>query len=162
VGVRPAPGERHTRGRAAAFLAGPARLRRRAGQPVAEPPEQDLLCFAVELFSLRHHRPTTLNAVLARAQDISFASHARRSVDALRREYGLRRQLDPNSASITLAHLAYHAPDHELGAKSLDYSPATIHDRAAAGRHDMAQALAELASRAPSAEPFVYLPIDPT
>jgi NTE family protein len=126
-----------------------------------EPPSRDLLCFAVELFSLGHGRPGSLGAVIARAQDISFASHARRSVDALRREYALRRQIDPNSSSITLAHLAYRGFDHEIAAKSFDYSPASIHDRAAAGRRDMAQALAELAARAPSNEPFVYLPRAP-
>ena len=99
--------------------------------------------------------------MIARAQDISFASHARRSVDALRREYALRRQIDPNSPSITLAHLAYRGFDHEIAAKSFDYSHASIHDRAAAGKRDMAQALAELAARAPSNEPFVYLPRAP-
>jgi NTE family protein len=128
----------------------------------AEPPQGDLLCFAAELFSLRHHRPTSLNGVLARAQDISFASHARRSMEALRREYGLRRQIDPNSPDITLLHLAYHAPDHELGVKSFDYSPASIRDRAAAGRQDMRLALAALVSRPLAREPFTYLPIDPT
>jgi NTE family protein len=126
-----------------------------------EPPPRDVLCFAAELFSLRHHRPTSLDAVIARAQDISFASHARRSVDALRREYGLRRQLDPNSPSVTVVHLAYHTPDHELGVKSFDYSPASIHDRAAAGRRDLTLALDELSRRPAGGEPFAYRPIDP-
>ena len=50
-----------------------------------EPLEQDLLCIAVELFSLRSPQPASLDAVLERTQDILFASAARRSIKALQR-----------------------------------------------------------------------------
>lgn len=124
---------------------------------LVKPPARDLLAFAVDLYSLRHGRPQGLDAVLNRTQDILFASHARRSVDFLRREQALRRQLDPKSPPVTLMHLAYRAPDHELAAKALDFSPASVRDRLAAGRHDMERALALLARQAPTREPFLYL-----
>src|SRR5688500_2758997 len=44
------------------------------------PPDRDLVCFAVDLFSLRGTRPASLDAVLERAQDIVFASAAHRTV----------------------------------------------------------------------------------
>jgi NTE family protein len=64
--------------------------------PFYEPPEHDLVCIAIELFSLRSPQPASLDAVLERTQDIMFASPARKSVKALQREYELRGQLDPN------------------------------------------------------------------
>lgn len=129
-----------------------------------EPPGRDLLAFAVELFSLRGPRPATLDATLERIQDILFASHGRRTVAALERERRLLRKLDPRSPSLALLHLAYGAAGHEQGAKSLDFSPASIRDRQAAGRRDMSAALALLAAaRLPRRDdPFRYLPVEPT
>jgi NTE family protein len=128
-----------------------------------EPPECDLLCFAVELFSSRGPRPTTLDATLERVQDILFASHGRRTVEALRRERGLMRRLDPRTPSLALVHLAYHSTGREQGAKTLDFSAASIRDRQAAGRHAMASALARLAAaRLPLPDQaFSYLAVDP-
>ena len=99
-----------------------------------EPPQRDLLCFAVELFRSRGRRPASLDATLERAQDILFTSHARRTVAALRRERDLLRKLDIDSPSLALIHLDYGAADHEQGAKTLDFSPASIRDRQAALR----------------------------
>jgi NTE family protein len=115
---------------------------------LADPPRRDLLCFAVELFSLRGPRPSSLDGAVERTQDMVFANHARLHVAALRREYALRECLDPESPSVTLAHLAYRAPGHELAAKMFDYSPASLRDRWAAGGRDMARAFGLLA-RAP-------------
>jgi NTE family protein len=123
----------------------------------AQPLAGDLLAFAVELCSLRHGRPHGLDAVVNRTQDILFASHARRSVDFLRREQALRRQLDPKSPSATFVHLAYRAPEYEIAAKALDFSRASISDRMATGQLDMERALALLAEQTPTREPFLHL-----
>jgi NTE family protein len=46
----------------------------------ANKPERDLLCIALDLFSLQAPRPASLDAVLERANDLIFASAARRAV----------------------------------------------------------------------------------
>jgi NTE family protein len=129
---------------------------------LADPPlERDLLCFAVELFNLRGRRPRSLDGAMERAQDMLFAGHARLHVAALRREYDLRGRLEPDGAAVTLVHLAYRAPGHEVAAKMFDYSPASVSDRWAAGGRDMARAFGLLA-RAPERDGrFAYLPVEP-
>ncbi|MFE1601115.1 patatin-like phospholipase family protein [Methylobacterium sp. ID0610] len=127
---------------------------------LAEPPERDLLCIAVELFSLRAPRPRSLDAVLERAHDLVFASATRRTVAALRREYALRQRLAPEAAHATLLHLAYRAGLDEVAAKTLDFSPASIRDRWEAGRRDMERGLARLREAGPTADHLRYLPVD--
>jgi NTE family protein len=106
-----------------------------------EPLDQDLLCIAVELFSLRSPQPASLDAVLERTQDILFATPARRTVKALQREYALREQIEPKGPRVRLLHLAYQAASHELATKTFDFSPSSIADRRAAGERDMAVGL---------------------
>jgi NTE family protein len=50
------------------------------------PPEEDLVCVAVDLFGLRAPRPRSLDAAVERAQDIVFASGGRRRIEGLQRE----------------------------------------------------------------------------
>ena len=69
-----------------------------------EAPERDLVCVAIDLFSLRSPRPASLDAVLERAQDIIFASAGRRRIEALRREYALHEELRPAGARVRLVH----------------------------------------------------------
>jgi NTE family protein len=125
------------------------------------PPEENLVCVAVDLFSLRSPRPRSLDAALERAQDIVFASAARRNVRALRREYALRGELRPDGPRVRLVHLAYQAASHELAAKMLDYSPSSLRDRWAAGRRDMAGGLALLGGAGAGDQLFEYLAVDP-
>jgi NTE family protein len=131
--------------------------------PVFDPvPDRDLVCIAVDLFGLRSPRPATLDAVLERAQDIVFASAGRRRVEGLRREYALRQELQSDGPRVRLVHLAYQAADHELAAKTLDYSPSSIRDRWAAGRRDMASGLALLeGATAGDGRRLEYLAVDP-
>jgi NTE family protein len=126
------------------------------------PPVHDLVCIAVDLFSLRSPRPATLDASLERAQDIVFASAGRRSINALRREYALRQELRPDGPRVRLVQLAYQAASHELAAKALDFSPSSIRDRWAAGRRDMASGLALLeGAMGDDGRQFEYLAVDP-
>jgi NTE family protein len=125
-----------------------------------EPPDHDLVCIAIELFSLRSPRPASLDAVLERTQDIMFASPARKSVKGLQREYELREQLDPKGPRVELVHLAYQAATHELAAKTMDFSPSSIADRWAAGRRDAAYGLDLLARAGEGGSRFSYLPVD--
>lgn len=119
-------------------------------------PERDLLCIALDLFSLQAPRPASLDAVLERANDLIFASAARRAVAGLQRECALREQLDPDGPSVTLLHLAYQAGADQLAAKSFDFSPSSIQDRWEAGAHDMSRGLERLAAQEPDNRRFVY------
>jgi NTE family protein len=112
--------------------------------PLREHADRDLVCFAVELFSLRTPRPASLDAVVERAHDLVFASSTRRTIEALEREYAFREWLEPQGPRVRLVHLAYQAASHELSAKTFDYSPSSIRDRWAAGERDMASGLALL------------------
>jgi NTE family protein len=123
----------------------------------ASEPERDLLCLAVDLFSVRAPRPASLDAVLERANDLVFASSPRRAIDALRREYALRQELRPDGPKATLLHLAYQAGADELAAKSFDYSPSSVRDRWDAGRRDMTDGLARLAAAATDGSRLTYL-----
>ncbi|WP_207485200.1 patatin-like phospholipase family protein [Arenibaculum pallidiluteum] len=127
--------------------------------PFREPSDCDLLCFAVELFSLRSERPASLDASIERTQDILFASHARRSVEWLRRESALRERIDPRGSSATLVHLAYRAANHELAAKGFDFSPSSITDRWATGRNDMDAGLQRLARNEHGEQRFRYVSV---
>lgn len=124
--------------------------------PFTEPLDRDMVCFAVELFSLRSARPASLDAVLERTNDLLFASHARRSVQALQREFDLRQKIEPKGASATLIHMAYQAASHELAAKGFDFSPSSIADRWAAGQRDMDSGLALLGGAMPDTHRFRY------
>ncbi|WP_424753309.1 patatin-like phospholipase family protein [Methylobacterium sp.] len=122
----------------------------------ANEPERDLLCIALDLFSLQAPRPGSLDAVLERANDLIFASAARRAVAGLTREYGLRQQLNPDGPTATLLHLAYQAGADQLSAKSFDFSPSSIRDRWDDGSRDMMRGADWLAGDMPTGQRFVY------
>lgn len=123
----------------------------------ATEPEQDLLCLALELFSLRAPRPGSLDAVLERANDMIFSSASRRTIAALAREYALRQRFEPEGPIVSLLHLVYQAGADELAAKSFDFSPSSIRDRWTAGGRDMTRGLQSL-DNGPAAEGrFRYL-----
>jgi NTE family protein len=126
----------------------------------AEEPDRNLLCIAVDLFSLRAPRPASLDAVLERANDLIFASPPRRAITALSREYALRQELRPDGPKATLLHLVYQAGVDELSAKSFDYSPSSIRDRWTAGTRDMAAGLLRLEERPSDRTRFTYVTLD--
>jgi NTE family protein len=119
-------------------------------------PTRDLVCIALDLFGLQAPKPGSLDAVLERANDLIFASAARRAVAGLKREYALRQQLDPHGPAVTLLHIVHQAGADQLSAKSFDFSPSSIRDRILAGNRDMVRGADWLASRARSDERFVY------
>jgi NTE family protein len=125
-----------------------------------EPLQRDLTCIAVDLFSLRNHRPGSLDAVLERTQDIVFSSATRRSIASLRREFELLEKLEPDGPSVRLLHLAYQSARHELAGKSLDFSPSSIRDRWAAGRRDMSDGLDSLRTAPVPEGRFAYICTD--
>jgi len=106
---------------------------------------RELLCLAVDLFSLSHCRPRSLDGTLARAQDIAFASQSRRAIEAIARERARAQSPEDAAPPAVLAYLAYRAPAHQRGLKSLDYSRASIRDRADQGSSDMAAMLHRVA-----------------
>ena len=127
----------------------------------AEQRDQAHLCIAVDLFSLDHGRPDTLDQTIARVQDLNFASQTRRAVETLSRERALLRSIDPDSPSAILAHLAFRAPGYQRALKALDYSHASIEERIRQGRADMDALLPRLAS-APRDQALAYLPPEHT
>jgi NTE family protein len=131
------------------------------------PPPQDLLCFAVDLFDAKGARPYSLDTGLERAQDIIFSTQALRALDARAREHRLRHMIHELSGrlrsekragrnaelaaegranEITVVLVAYRAPAHELSAKTVDFSRASIDERWAIGLQDMNAALDTLES----------------
>ena len=129
-----------------------------------EPPlADDLLLFAVDLFEPHGARPTSLDAVVERAQDIVFGNQSQRTLDARTREHALRRvirdlgeHLSPElrgraevealtqeggAAMLTIVYVPYRAGPHELSAKTFDFSRASIDERWAAGLRDMNAAI---------------------
>lgn len=125
--------------------------------PLFDPePARDLLCIALDLFCLRADRPRSLDAVLERANDLIFASAARRAVTGLARTYALRERLDPDGPVATLLHLVYRAGADQLASKSFDFSPSSIRDRWQAGASDMERGLDRLAALPPAPGRFHY------
>jgi NTE family protein len=130
------------------------------------PPQDDLLCFGIDLFEARGARPHSLDEALERSQDIAFSTQALRTLDAHSREHRLRhiigelaqhvpaaRRKDGAAAQLvvegrrselTVVLLAYLAHEHELAAKMLEFSRASIDERWEAGRVDMVAALDKL------------------
>ncbi len=127
----------------------------------AEPPDRDLLCIAVELFSLYAPRPASLDSVVERTKDLIFASPSRRAIKALLREYAVREELQPDGPSATLLHMAYHAGSDERAGKTFDYSPSSVRDRWAAGQRDMESALALLDSAPADGRRLRFIALDP-
>jgi NTE family protein len=127
----------------------------------AEPPETDLTCIAVELFSLIAPPPTSLDSMAERANDLVFASSPRRAMRALEREYALREKLEPDGPSATLLHLAYQSGSDERVGKAFDYSSASLQDRWAAGTRDMERALTQLSRTTLEMRRFNVVRLDP-
>ncbi len=129
------------------------------------PPRDDVLCFAVDLFDANGARPYSLDTGLERAQDIVFSTQALRTIDARAREHRLRHMIHELTAQgregplagrdaelagegraneITMVLVAYRAPAHEMSAKTVDFSRASIDERWACGLRDMSAALDRL------------------
>ena len=120
----------------------------------------DLLCFLVDLFSAEGQPPRSLDTSLERAQDIAFSAQTSRTLQAFRREQRLRHLLErapgtaardglPPPGQVDMVIAAYRAPPHELGAKTLEYSAASLGERWEAGRRDMAAGLDALSGGRP-------------
>lgn len=134
------------------------------------PPADDLLCFAVDLFDSRGARPHSIDTGLERAQDIVFSTQALRTLDARAREHRLRHMLGEAAAymapeqreeaasllsearfnTVTVVLVAYRAPPHELSAKTVDFSRASLDERWATGARDMNDALDLLETNTPT------------
>jgi len=109
----------------------------------------DRLCFAVDLFNGAGPRPRSLDTGMERAQDIVFSGQTARTLQAFQREQRLRHQLweaapdatrlAPGQVELVLA--TYRALPHEVSAKGMDFSAASLGERWAAGRADMGSAI---------------------
>lgn len=104
-------------------------------------PEGPVLCIALELLPAASRRPGSIGEAAQRAQDLVFACQTRHALEALRREYGLRRHAGEEGPAVTLIHLAYDGASREIAAKPLDFTRTAIRDRWSHGRDDMIRAL---------------------
>jgi NTE family protein len=105
-------------------------------------PEGPVLCIALELLPAASRRPGSLGEAAQRAQDLVFACQTRHALEALRREYALRRDAGADGGpAVTLLHLAYDGGPREIAVKPLDFTRTAIRDRWCHGRDDMARAL---------------------
>jgi NTE family protein len=128
-------------------------------------PNQEMLCFVVELFARQGSRPHTLPATANRAVDLAFGNQTRRILEGRQREYRLRGLIgqlaerlpaevreDPEVAAVlaegrtdrtTVVTIAYRAGPDEAGLfKLFDFSRATLADRWDAGEAAMCDAAA--------------------
>jgi NTE family protein len=119
-------------------------------------PAKDQLCIAVDLFCAEHGQPHTLDETVARVQDLVFSGQASRSAAALLRERGLLRQLDAESPSSILAHLAYRPPGTQRALKALDFSQRSLGERVRQGSEDMERMLNRV-REAPHDSPLCYI-----
>lgn len=141
-------------------------------------PSADLLCFAVDLFDSRGARPRSMDAGLERAQDIIFTSQSMHAIEARGREHQLRhiiaaltrrvpakqraqsatRELASQGREhdLTVVLVGYRAQEHEVSAKTLEFSRASIEERWAIGRQDMNAALHKLEAGAATTSEHGY------
>ncbi|SFR75785.1 patatin-like phospholipase family protein [Sphingomonas jatrophae] len=100
------------------------------------------LVILVDLFSPDDAAPTSLEASLARSQDLLFAMQTRLRLEALVRERALEARIAPEVAGTDLFHISYRPLPHEAGSeKAYDLSRATLRDRQAVGTRDAARLL---------------------
>jgi len=137
-------------------------------------PDQEMLCFVVELFARQGSRPHTLAASANRAADLAFGNKTRRILEGRQREYRLKSLIGRLAAHLpgnvgscpeAAAVLAEGRTDRTIAAdragldeagllKVLDFSRATFADRWKAGETAMRDAVAATSARlgSPGAE----------
>jgi NTE family protein len=128
---------------------------------VLEESRDDLLCIAVDLFDSVGQRPVSLDTAVERAQDLAFSSQSLRAIDARVCEHRLRRVIheltaelpknrqrelaalsdEGRASALAILLISYRPPLHEQAAKTFDFSRASIEERWALGRADMAAGL---------------------
>ena len=128
-------------------------------------PRVSTLCFMVDLFSSRGHRPSDIEDVLERHKDITYASRSERNIESYRDLHNLRRiinrlyrrlppeaQADPQvqemaswgcTTTMSIVHMIYRATGAETGSKDYEFSRASIRDHWRAGLRDAQQALSD-------------------
>jgi NTE family protein len=101
---------------------------------------------ASDLYAPEGAAPGSLDGSALRAQDLAFSVQVRTRLEALQRERGLIRRIEPGAPSAILLHLIHRPPAHQRALKALDYSGTAIEERAGQGRADFGAMLARLTS----------------
>ena len=101
------------------------------------------LCLAVDLTPATSQRPTTLGQAIAKAQDLTFAAQAHRSIARWQALYAVDPKLQ--GASMTLVRLVYRDQHDEVAGKAMDFSAASVRQRWDAGYQDGAELVGRLA-----------------
>lgn len=133
---------------------------------LSEPPEDELLCFAVDPFPRSAALPESLLDVAERQNDLIFACQTERTLRFLAERDRLRRQAAPGLPGAEVFRLQYDGGTAETALKGWDFSRAALTRRWRAGRSDMEAALrrlAEASREAPGTKPAltIHPPIGP-
>lgn len=98
---------------------------------LADPPDDPLLCIAVDLLPLGAPAPKTLGEVAGRMQDLIFAAQSRRSISRWQAAYAADTRL--GTKSVTLMRVAYADQGAEVAGKAMDFSGPSVSRRWKAG-----------------------------
>ena len=123
-----------------------------ANLPIAalfrDPPRQDTVCWAIDLWPPTAERATSPDTVARRAQELLFAAQGRHALERLAE--ALSPRLQEAGTTIAIHHLGYDGGDWEVALKGFDYSRASLVRRGRAGAEAMREALSAL-TKPPSA-----------
>lgn len=125
---------------------------------LVDTPEQGVICIASELFPIRGQRPVDMAATLDRGIDLLCAGQTQRTIAALRREHTLQER-SGLPGRVDLLHVAYQAPDHDKGTKTLNFAARSLEERWQSGLRDMRAALTRWRGREERGR-FAYVGLD--
>lgn len=128
-------------------------------------PRVSTLCFMIDLWNPAGKAPQTMDEVLARQKDITYASRSQRHIEDYRRTHDLRRTIAamwqklPAKAradldlqglagsgcttTMNIVHFIYRSQIHETASKDYEFSRASMAEHRAAGGRDARRALRE-------------------
>ena len=123
-------------------------------------PDEDVICFVLDLFARDVGPPRTLAEAGALRRDLLFCNPTHRALEALRREDALRRRLaeagggpapaEARRGATAVLHLSHLPASGEAGVeRHFDFSRTSLDARRRAGAEDMARALDLLGAPAP-------------
>lgn len=117
-----------------------------------DPPRQDTVCWAIDLWPAVGDRATSPDTVARRTQELVFAAQSRHALERLVETLSPR--LQEAGVALAIHHLGYDGGDWEVALKGFDYSRASLVRRGKVGAEAMQKALS-----APSApqEPGLHV-----
>jgi hypothetical protein len=104
------------------------------------PPDEPVLCFALDLFPRRGIVPPSLDLMVSRLMDFCLSAQSGKDLEITR----MCHKAQAGSAALMVAHLVYDGRNEMVGQKMFDFSEDAIAARWQSGREAMARMLAAL------------------